>query len=236
MAYLVVKNWDSFQHYKDRSPPWIKLHKGLLDDFDYQRLPLASRALAPMIWLLASESNDGAVEYNIEKLAFRLRTSVDEVEQGLTPLIDKGFLLVASNPLASAVHSACLETETETEIETETSLVASKPATEVCPHQEIIKLYAEILPELPQPRIWEGQRQQNLASRWRWVLSDQKAKGKPADREAGLEFFRRMFEYIHRSDFLMGRAGRWSADLAWIVKAEPFAKILQGNYENKDAA
>jgi hypothetical protein len=54
-----VKNWESFQHYKDRSPPWIKFHKSLLDDFDYQRLQLASKALAPMLWLIASEQMDG---------------------------------------------------------------------------------------------------------------------------------------------------------------------------------
>ncbi|MDE2439549.1 MAG: hypothetical protein KGP14_00890 [Betaproteobacteria bacterium] len=102
-----------------------------------------------------------------------------------------------------------------------------------CPHQEIISLYAEILPELPQPRIWDGARAKSLTARWRWVLADLKSKGKPAERENGLDFFRRMFCYIRDSDFLMGRAGRWSADLGWIVKAEPFAKILQGNYENK---
>jgi len=27
---LRVKNWGKFQHYKDRNPPWIKLHRGLL--------------------------------------------------------------------------------------------------------------------------------------------------------------------------------------------------------------
>ena len=57
---LITKNWAEFQHYKDRSPPWIKLHKELLDDRQYQSLPLASRALAPMLWLLASETKDGS--------------------------------------------------------------------------------------------------------------------------------------------------------------------------------
>lgn len=105
-----------------------------------------------------------------------------------------------------------------------------------CPHDEILSLYAEILPELPQPRIWEGARRKNLTSRWRWALADLKKKNKPADRADGVDFFRRLFEYVGKSDFLMGRAGRWSADLGWIVKAEPFAKIIQGNYENKESS
>lgn len=119
---LKVAGWDKFQHYKDRSPPWIKLHKGLLDNFDFQMLPVASRALAPMIWLLASEADDGSVDGNPDFLAFRLRASRKEIVDGLKPLIDKGFLIEeqdASKPIAEPKQSACLETEEETETETE---------------------------------------------------------------------------------------------------------------------
>lgn len=116
----------------------------------------------------------------------------------------------------------------------ENTFVASKLPT--CPHQKIIALYSEALPTLPQPRIWEGAREKNLAARWKWVLSDLKSKCKPCDPEDGLDFFRRLFGYVAESDFLTGRAGDWSADLGWIVKAENFAKILQGNYENKREA
>ena len=112
--------------------------------------------------------------------------------------------------------------------------VASKLPT--CPHQEILSLFADVLPELPQPRIWEGTREKNLAARWKWVMEDLKKKGKEQTKEAGLDFFRRMFGYIKESDFLMGRNASWSADLGWIVKGENFSKIIDGNYENKVAA
>lgn len=113
-----VKNWKDFQHYKDRSPPWLKLHRGLLDDYDYARLPLASKALAPLLWLLASESEDG-VCIDTDYLAFRLRWSEADVIAGLNPLIDNGFLIPAINPLATCLQGACLETEGETEGEGE---------------------------------------------------------------------------------------------------------------------
>lgn len=29
-GHLVIKNWDRFQHYKDRDPPWVKLYRDLL--------------------------------------------------------------------------------------------------------------------------------------------------------------------------------------------------------------
>lgn len=105
-----------------------------------------------------------------------------------------------------------------------------------CPHKAIIAAYAEALPELPQPRSWEGARQTNLASRWKWVINDLKKRDKPHTRADGIDFFRRMFSYVSESDLLMGRAGKWSADLGWIVKADNFAKIIEGNYENKEAA
>lgn len=105
MERLRVKNWEQFQHYKDRNPPWIKLHKTLLDDREYHRLPDASRALAPCIWLLASESKDGSIAHDPETIAFRLRRSVKEIESAIRPLVSAGFLIVehdASLPLAES--------------------------------------------------------------------------------------------------------------------------------------
>ena len=105
-----------------------------------------------------------------------------------------------------------------------------------CPHTEIISLFAELLPNLPQVRKWEGTRARHLKARWVWVLADLKSKGKPFDKSAGLDFFRRMFGYIHKSDFLMGRSGGFSCSLPWIVNDENFTKIIEGNYENKAVA
>jgi hypothetical protein len=115
MMKLRPKNWQSFQHYKDRRPPWIKLYRNLLDDRDYLRLPTASRALAPCLWLLASESETGEFDGSVDNIAFRLRLSDKEVEQGLKPLIEKGFFEVASNALADCLQNAIPETERETE-------------------------------------------------------------------------------------------------------------------------
>jgi hypothetical protein len=114
-----VKNWAEFQHYKDRSPPWIKLHRGLLDDFNFTSLPLASKALAPLLWLLAAESSDGSVSLDPEWLAWRLRIPVDDVREGLSPLIERGFLISASKPLASRKQVARPEGEGEGETERE---------------------------------------------------------------------------------------------------------------------
>lgn len=129
MTRLYVKNWDEFQHYKDRSPPWIKLHKTILDNYEFFCLPVASRALAPCIWLLASEDNTGSIEHNPVKIAFRLRMTEKEVTEALGPLIDKGFLYLvqdASTTLADCEHNASnvlsLAHSQETEAEAETDI------------------------------------------------------------------------------------------------------------------
>jgi hypothetical protein len=117
---LQPKNWAVFQHYKDRCPPWIKLHRDLLNDRVFMCLPLASKALAPLLWLLASESKDGTFDGSLDELVFRLHITPKDYEDGLKPLIHKGFFVVASGVLAECYQDAIPETEREGETERET--------------------------------------------------------------------------------------------------------------------
>lgn len=113
---LRPKNWTQFQHYKSRRPPWIRLYRSLLDDFEFQRLPVASKALAPLLWLLASESMTGDIDADVPRLAFRLRMTEQDVSAGLTPLIDSQFfesVHVASSVKAPSLQRATPESETE---------------------------------------------------------------------------------------------------------------------------
>lgn len=116
---LQPKNWATFQHYKDRCPPWIKLHRDLLINREFMCLPLASKAIAPLLWLLASESKDGIFDASTDELQFRLHISSKDINDGLKPLIDKGFFIIASGVLAECLQDAIPERETEREGETE---------------------------------------------------------------------------------------------------------------------
>lgn len=58
MKTFGIKNWQKFQHYKKRTPPWIKLYTELLNDYDFARLPDANKAHLIGIWLLASRLNN----------------------------------------------------------------------------------------------------------------------------------------------------------------------------------
>ena len=128
---LQPKNWAVFQHYKDRCPPWIKLHRDLLNDRVYMRLPIASKAIAPMLWLLASESKDGVFDGSLDELVFRLHITEKEYQSGVKPLIDNNFFTVVSGVLAERLQDAIPEREGETEKEIETK--REKATSVACP-------------------------------------------------------------------------------------------------------
>jgi len=134
--------------------------------------------------------------------------------------------------------------DTDTDTDTDTSL-SSATALPTCPYAELLKLYARRLPELPQPRksLWiAGADGKAMKARWRWVLtacyeSGERAGQRMATNEAeALAWFDRFFEYVSRSNWLMGRDREWHCNLAWLMKLENFTKVLSGNYDNKAQA
>ena len=128
---ITPKGWSKFQHYKHRSPPWIRLHRDLLNNYDFACLPVASKALAPCLWLLASESVNGEISLSAEAIAFRLHMQPGDLSAAISPLITAGFFDLdesASSVLAACKQSSPSETETETEAETEKSIAAKKPS------------------------------------------------------------------------------------------------------------
>jgi hypothetical protein len=56
--YLRVRNWEKFQHYKDRQPPWIKLHVSLIDDYEFTVLPDQIKYQLMGIWMLAAKTDN----------------------------------------------------------------------------------------------------------------------------------------------------------------------------------
>ncbi len=128
VMHLIPKKWADFQHYKDRCPPWIKLHRDLLNDREFMCLPLASKAIAPLLWLLASETRDGSFDASIDELEFRLRLSKSDIQIGLKSLIDKGFFIDASTMLAPRLQDAIPEREREREGETKKEKETEAPS------------------------------------------------------------------------------------------------------------
>ena len=49
--WITVPNWDRFQHYKDRDPPWIKLYTELNSRDEWLDLSDAEKGLLVTIWI-----------------------------------------------------------------------------------------------------------------------------------------------------------------------------------------
>lgn len=57
-TYYRVKGWEKYQHYKDRAPPWIKLHGKTLTSETWVSLDDASRVLAIACMLIAAATDN----------------------------------------------------------------------------------------------------------------------------------------------------------------------------------
>lgn len=129
MRTFRVKNFEKFQHYKDRSPPWIKLYNELLDDYDFACLQDASKLHLILIWLLASRSGNH-LPLDSEWIGRRI-SATQPVD--LDALVNAGFILVdqalpspeqvASRPLAKCLTRERDRAEGETESEADTDEV-----------------------------------------------------------------------------------------------------------------
>lgn len=124
-----VKNFERFQHYKDRSPPWIKLYNETLDDYEFGRLPDASKAHLFAIWLLASRY-DNKIPHDARWIATKINATspvdLDLLENAGFIICDK-VMQSASDTLATRKQNACPETERETEAEREKNPPPAQP-------------------------------------------------------------------------------------------------------------
>ena len=89
VGMLTIRHWCEFQQYKDRNPPWIKLHRAVLDDYEFAQLPDATKAHLVLIWIFASHGA-GRVPADPDFLQRKLGL---EKKPNLQLLIEQGFLI-----------------------------------------------------------------------------------------------------------------------------------------------
>ena len=113
MEYLKVKNWEQFQQYKDRDPKWIKLHRDLLYDYEFDQLSELNQLHLIKIWLLAAKLNN-----KIPNDTAWLRRNIGAQSNiNIKQLVTAGFLDPYRN--VQDCTEMYLETETEEEAEVE---------------------------------------------------------------------------------------------------------------------
>jgi len=92
--YMKIRlcNWQEYQHYKDRCPPWIKLHSNLLNSRLWVMCDDASRVLAFALMILASKHGN---EIPMDEEYIKAVSRIKKFE--LKPLIDIGFCEMLDN-------------------------------------------------------------------------------------------------------------------------------------------
>lgn len=101
-----VKNWSEFQHYKDRNPPWIKLHNHLLDDYEFECLGDAAKGHLLCIWMLASRTKN-EMPFDEKWITKKIGAST---KVNLEALVSAGFLIVERNASKSLHNDSQLAT------------------------------------------------------------------------------------------------------------------------------
>jgi hypothetical protein len=103
MKYLRIRNFERFQHYKDRRPPWIKLYRDLWSDPAFFELSLQDRYFLISFFVVASQNENKipANEHWLQReMAVRCKIPIES-------LVASGWLeweQDASAMLATSVH------------------------------------------------------------------------------------------------------------------------------------
>lgn len=111
MQYIRIKEWDTFQHYKDRSPPWIKLHKSMLNSRTWVRLDDAGRVLAFACMMLAADTDNKTPldpEYLARVAYLNAPPNFDNlVRVGFIEIIEEKSETIASASKPQAKRTVC---------------------------------------------------------------------------------------------------------------------------------
>lgn len=110
--FFRVKNFEKFQHYKNRNPPWIKLYNSMFNDYHFSRLPDESKLHLILIWSLAS-LQDNKLPWDHEWIKERIGV---KKKINLKPLLDNGFIEITegdSELIADCQQHAPLEKRRE---------------------------------------------------------------------------------------------------------------------------
>lgn len=219
-----IKNWSRFQHFRDRRPPWIKLYRDLLDDFEWHQLdPLAAKSLLSF-WLIASE-NEGNLPPS-DDLAFRLRTT----EKVINSVISKLSHWLEGADIKVASEGYQTDTPEESRVEKEKEDI-SPPPNGISP-DDMARLWNEGI------EFYSKEREVVIPT-VKVLTPDRKKKALSRIKDSHIteEVWREVINAVHKSFFLSGDKPTeghpsWCATFDFVIKSQStIARILEGGYK-----
>jgi len=55
---LKIRNWKKHQHYNKPKPPWIKVYRDILGDYDFMRMTVEQKYTVFGLWMIAAETDN----------------------------------------------------------------------------------------------------------------------------------------------------------------------------------
>lgn len=90
------------------------------------------------------------------------------------------------------------------------------------PYSKVVELYHRLCPSYPKIRTISDERKKHIGARWRQY-------------KGSYEDFYNLFSNAEASDFLRGNNDRrWKATFDWLLNETNMAKVLEGNYKNRE--
>jgi hypothetical protein len=187
--WIVIPNWDRFQHYRDRNPVWIKTYTELMADDNYLNLTGHCRAILHGLWLEYAISRR-QLAHDTAMISRRLNLRVTKTH--IEALGHAGFIhLSASRPLAQTEKSGTSYL-TDRETERASTAGAALPGTRHPEDPENHHLVLELLTEIRDAdtrtaaalRSYEHRLPEHAFARALESLRHRRGNGRPLQSEA----------------------------------------------------
>ena len=131
---IQINKWREYQHYKNRNPPWVKVHRSLLCQDWYRGLSDGAARFLVELWLLAS-SHDGIVPYDslmIARDTNRPSTDMLVIPKYLQELASTGAIILAGTDASEGFVSALAPRGSEV-----SEVQSSETTSPAAPHDEL---------------------------------------------------------------------------------------------------
>ena len=128
-----------------------------------------------------------------------------------------------NNPQCGKSGDKCLKSNTSNALRDNTSNAycsADDTKVEKAPYTEIVEFFNENCKSFPQVKSLSKERKGLLNARFK---------------EFGLDGIKEAFMKAEKSDFLKGKINGFKANFDWIIKPSNMCKVIEGNYDNRNA-
>jgi len=228
---------------------WIKLHRQLLEWEWYDDINTSRLFIHLMITANHKDNNWRGIEIkrgsrltSLDKLSSETNLSVSKIRTAIKKLI-------STNEIASKSHSQhTVFTMINYDMYQGDDKQVSKPVTnesqtndkriatnnndknenniDIC--QQVADEYNRLLPELGKVKVLSNKRKA-------WIRASIKQMSKTEHDFSDIEIWKRYFNYISDSDFLMGtkQGSDWSASFDFLVNKNNLLKVVEGKYEQR---